>query len=58
MVNWKTTLCGALAAVSAWCNVIIAALDGISSTVPDYATAVAVTITAIGLLAAKDASTK
>lgn len=54
MASWKTTVAGVLVAVVAWSNLAIAILDSNPSTVPNWDSAIALTIAAIGLLYSKD----
>ena len=52
--SWKTSLCGALVAITAWANLVVAILDSNPSTTPNWDSAIALTIAAIGLIYAKD----
>lgn len=54
--SWKTTLFGAGGLITVWVAVLCAVFDGDPSTVPDYTTAITITLPALGLLFARDNS--
>lgn len=54
--SWKTTLFGAGGLIGIWTPVLCALLDGEVSTVPDYTTAITLSLPALGLLFARDNS--
>lgn len=52
--SWKTTLFGASGLVAIWVPVLLAVYDNDPATVPDYATAISLSLVALGLTAARD----
>lgn len=52
--SWKTTLFGAGGLITVWVAVLCAVLDGDPSTVPDYTTAITLSLPALGLIFARD----
>jgi len=58
MKNWKTTAAGILTALIALSTAVKAMIDGDPATNPEWTIVVAAFVTAIGLIMAKDSTTK
>lgn len=52
--SWQTSVVGVLTAAMAWGHAVIAILDGVASTQPNWTLAVSATVAAVTLLLASD----